>query len=167
MLYFHFLNECRGHSRATHHLLGPYITPDYLVLLHDRLLHSPNAVAVRLIGMWDMACNEAQSINEVRRLAPWDPLTRKSVSKWLEKEGAKTAELTCTHQVHVSATPLKIGHPMNFWVPDLQVSCIDLTSKQGTLLTAIATLGLILGLHPGNEKRRYEVTPSVIGWAQT
>ena len=27
--------------------------------------------------------------------------------------------------------------------------------------------GLILGLHPANERRRYEVTPSPIGWAQT
>ena len=27
--------------------------------------------------------------------------------------------------------------------------------------------GLILGLRPANEKRRYKVTPSLIGWAQT
>ena len=27
--------------------------------------------------------------------------------------------------------------------------------------------GLILGLHPANERRRYEVTPSLVGWAQT
>ena len=27
-------------------------------------------------------------------------------------------------------------------------------------------LGLILGLHPANERRRYKVTPSLIGWAQ-
>ena len=27
--------------------------------------------------------------------------------------------------------------------------------------------GLILNLHPPNERRRYKVTPSVIGWAQT
>ena len=27
--------------------------------------------------------------------------------------------------------------------------------------------GLILGLHPVNERRRYKVTPSLIGWAQT
>ena len=26
--------------------------------------------------------------------------------------------------------------------------------------------GLILGLHPANERRRYKVTPSLIGWAQ-
>ena len=27
--------------------------------------------------------------------------------------------------------------------------------------------GLILGLRLANEKRRYKVTPSVIGWSQT
>ena len=27
--------------------------------------------------------------------------------------------------------------------------------------------GLILDLHPANERRRYKVTPSLIGWAQT
>ena len=27
--------------------------------------------------------------------------------------------------------------------------------------------GLILGLHPANERRRYKVTPSLIGWAHT
>ena len=27
--------------------------------------------------------------------------------------------------------------------------------------------GLILGLHPANESRRYKVTPSLAGWAQT
>ena len=28
-------------------------------------------------------------------------------------------------------------------------------------------LGLILGLRLANERRRYKVTPSLIGWAQT
>ena len=27
--------------------------------------------------------------------------------------------------------------------------------------------GLILGLHPSNERRRYKVTPSLMGWVQT
>ena len=30
-----------------------------------------------------------------------------------------------------------------------------------------ANAGLILGLHPAHERRRYKVTPSLIGWAQT
>ena len=29
------------------------------------------------------------------------------------------------------------------------------------------SLGLILGLRPADEGRRYKVTPSLIGWAQT
>ena len=29
-----------------------------------------------------------------------------------------------------------------------------------------AQSGLILGLRPGNERRRYKVRPSLIGWAQ-
>ena len=29
------------------------------------------------------------------------------------------------------------------------------------------TTGMIIGLHPANERRRYKVTPSLIGWAQT
>ena len=36
--------------------------------------------------------------------------------------------------------------------------------------TAIRQLwyaGLMLGLHPASERRRYKVTPSLIGWAQT
>ena len=32
---------------------------------------------------------------------------------------------------------------------------------------ANAESGLILGLHPANERRRYKVTPSLIGWVQT
>ena len=31
----------------------------------------------------------------------------------------------------------------------------------------ITTAGLILGLHPANERRRYKITPSLIGLAQT
>ena len=33
--------------------------------------------------------------------------------------------------------------------------------------TGIAFTGLILGLRPANQRRRYKVTPSLIGWAQT
>ena len=29
------------------------------------------------------------------------------------------------------------------------------------------TSGLILDLHPANQRRRYKVNPSLIGWAQT
>ena len=35
------------------------------------------------------------------------------------------------------------------------------------IMTGIEYTGLILGLRPANERRRYKVTPSLIGWAQT
>ena len=39
---------------------------------------------------------------------------------------------------------------------------------QGDIACAYLTYtGLILGLRPANERRRYKVTPSFIGWAQT
>ena len=31
----------------------------------------------------------------------------------------------------------------------------------------ISNTGLILGVHPTNERRRYKVTPSLIVWVQT
>ena len=34
-------------------------------------------------------------------------------------------------------------------------------------IEGLALAGLILGLPPANERRRYKVTPSLIGWAQT
>ena len=39
--------------------------------------------------------------------------------------------------------------------------------KHTTLQTNTVVAGLILGLRPANERRRYKVTPSLIGWAQT
>ena len=35
------------------------------------------------------------------------------------------------------------------------------------LIHSLREPGLILGLRPANERRRYKVTPSLIGWAQT
>ena len=37
----------------------------------------------------------------------------------------------------------------------------------GDLMTSDIHAGLILGLHPANERRRYFVTTSLIGWVQT
>ena len=49
----------------------------------------------------------------------------------------------------------KVGNPLlvsfNWWV------CLR------TMLMSV----LVLGLRPANERRRYKVTPSLIGWAQT
>ena len=50
---------------------------------------------------------------------------------------------------------------------DVFQNCIPpatITSPETSHDSAIA--GLILGLHPANERRRYLVTSSLIGWAQ-
>ena len=41
--------------------------------------------------------------------------------------------------------------------------------KTGNLIDdiSLSNSGLILGLRPANERRRYKVTPSLIGWAPT
>ena len=38
---------------------------------------------------------------------------------------------------------------------------------KGFVFSHITNAGLILGLRPANERRRYTITPSLIGWAQT
>ena len=35
------------------------------------------------------------------------------------------------------------------------------------LMNMLVSSWLILGLHPAHERRRYKVTPSLIGWVQT
>ena len=40
-------------------------------------------------------------------------------------------------------------------------------SLQSNVNVAHILTGLILGLHPAKERRRYKVTPSLIGWAQS
>ena len=42
--------------------------------------------------------------------------------------------------------------------PDFVISALDWTAYNS---------GMILGLHPANDRRRYKVTPSLIGWGQT
>ena len=52
---------------------------------------------------------------------------------------------------------------------DLNIALEKLESQKtckGIILTSVGS-GLILGLRPANERRRYKVTPSLIGWAQT
>ena len=41
------------------------------------------------------------------------------------------------------------------------------TFGENLVINSHATAGLILGLHPANERCRYKVTPSLTGWAQT
>ena len=41
------------------------------------------------------------------------------------------------------------------------------SSRAVVVCTTLMYAGLILGLRTANERRRYEVTQSLIGWAQT
>ena len=51
--------------------------------------------------------------------------------------------------------------------PDLQVVMnIHEASPSWEQSVGLVATGLILGLRPANERRRYKVTPSLIGWAQ-
>ena len=55
-------------------------------------------------------------------------------------------------------------------IKDIQWSLIDLFDPSGVEFIVGYTrykIGLILGLRPANERRRYKVTASLIGWAQT
>ena len=47
--------------------------------------------------------------------------------------------------------------------------CISVSENAWTAskISLRSVPGLILDLHPANERRRYKVTPSLIGWAQT
>ena len=46
----------------------------------------------------------------------------------------------------------------DFWI--ILISYVDICQE-------LYTTGLIFGLHPANERRRYKVTPPLIGWKQT
>ena len=45
----------------------------------------------------------------------------------------------------------------------------DIYLQVGQLIVSVvlSVSGLILGLHPASERRRYNGTPSLIGWGQT
>ena len=45
--------------------------------------------------------------------------------------------------------------------------CLDISLHYTAVLCGIGIAGLVLGLRPANERRRYFVTTSLIGWAQT
>ena len=51
---------------------------------------------------------------------------------------------------------------MQLWIYHFSYTAIQVISIFGKLVS-----GLILSLRPANERRRYKVTPSLIGWAQT
>ena len=80
--------------------------------------------------------------------------------------GRKISEVNCPgvlhHMIYGRGRFVMDGHRLN----DAQI--FDQTGSNndwdGLVLD---TTGLILGLHSANERRRYKVTPSLIGWAQT
>ena len=75
-------------------------------------------------------------------------------------------------QVHLNMTDSKhitIENVLS-WGFELEAHTHDITTMvigSGNGLMALCITGLILGLHPANERRRYKVTPSLIGWLQT
>ena len=84
------------------------------------------------------------------------------------------------HIIQLSDIPkqIKIEHVEDIWYCLLQIQedfswkvqhfdCSQkfIASDKGQSLTSMSML--ILGLRPANERRRYFVTPSLIGWAQT
>ena len=57
---------------------------------------------------------------------------------------------------HPIAHPMRVRYGISF-----------VGSKSTFFPASVMFSGLILGLRPANERRRYKVTPSLIGWAQT
>ena len=47
-----------------------------------------------------------------------------------------------------------------------RIRIVHIATPQWLLSHRLHTAGLILGLRPANERRRYKVTPSLIGWPQ-
>ena len=64
-------------------------------------------------------------------------------------------EVMSMQKVNVKGEDELICEQLSFWSPPFR-------SRIETCLSE-----LILGLYPANERRRYKVTPSLIGWAQT
>ena len=60
-------------------------------------------------------------------------------------------------------------HTLLYIIMVIVVSTISMRCLQpySQMSSVVIITGLILGLHPANERRRYKVTPSLIGWAQT
>ena len=67
--------------------------------------------------------------------------------------------------MHVSQTMLWLCDYTPVWLQQCNKLMLHKCPEQ--YLTAQKYLGPILGFRPANERRRYKVTPSLIGWAQT
>ena len=59
------------------------------------------------------------------------------------------------------------------YMPSFETTCLWIgiavifVQDESFQLVHVSRPGLILGLHPANERRRYKVTPFVIGWLQS
>ena len=69
-----------------------------------------------------------------------------------------------SHHVHAASVYMRIIAEDNLYT-GLLIGSPGLFTHMS--LTESWTSGLNLGLHPANERRRYKVTPSPIGWVQT
>ena len=49
----------------------------------------------------------------------------------------------------------------------IEILCLSSLLIYGNIQMAATSSGLIPDLRPANERSRYNVTPSLIGWAQT
>ena len=70
----------------------------------------------------------------------------------------------CITEMTEDETPVGHAAPFNH----LRRVCVIIQMKQHLhQKSRVLVTGLILGLGPASERRRYKVTPSLIGWAQT
>ena len=63
-----------------------------------------------------------------------------------------------------ASTPLNMDWSITMFDKPLQYLVRDMVRSS---MWEVSTTGVILGWHPANERRRYKVTPPLIGWAQT
>ena len=79
--------------------------------------------------------------------------------------------------VQIMTWPRMSNYPIQryliYWRIFWSLGINELTLETFTVLVMVVvnirswSTGLLLGLHLANERRRYKVTPSLIGWAQT
>ena len=111
---------------------------------------------------------------------------------WLEQAVEQTLELPLIWVIRYNTCDILQWHPLNHkpeshhtletdfkhisthWPPGNWVARILCKFQTPEVFDILRTLGhgwfnsrLILDLRPANERRRYKVTPSLIGWAQT
>ena len=96
-------------------------------------------------------------------------LIRGNISNLLTHWGRDkmTAILQTTHSNALENVRISIKCSPVFFMVFLILRRGSLVSSRVMLNNVDRCSGLILGLRQANERRRYKVTPSLIGWAQT